>query len=65
MRMNEKQREGQLYRSGKRAGVTVEGDQVSCDKCGTGWYPPIKRGGGWRHGWRVCPNGCNADRLSN
>ena len=61
-----------LGQSGNRADVGVYdfgGGQivVKCDQCGCRWSPNIRpeSGGQFCRGWRKCPNGCNADKLSN
>ena len=60
---------GRLGQSARRAGVTAyDGGSnvvIECNECGYSWMPMLRSGGHFYRGWRKCPNGCNADKLSN
>ena len=38
---------------------------LGCRVCDQRWSPEIQTGGGFRRGYRRCPNDCNAGRLSH
>ena len=57
-----------VHDSARRAGVTIidfDHSTIECNKCGRRWGAQYQSGGRYCRGWRLCPGGCNADRVSN
>lgn len=37
-------------------------NMFECVVCGQTWYALLKRGGGFKYGHRMCPNGCKHEK---